>query len=507
MIRTFLFSTWFILAIVQVNAQQITGQIVDAQTKERIPFVTIKVANTALISNEQGYFTFSQEKITDSDSISITSIGYKPKNISVNDLKSNNNIIYIEAVVYDFGEVYVSNILPDPNEIMKTVRDSLTKNYTNKSYKNTFFYRSTFRFVPKKLELEVKKSTLMSKENLTRANRDIQQMANEMINEQARVYADRLFDIYKNTQDKKVRYKLDLQKYVILQDENKASDFDQLEKSATEIFGKIIDTTKFYRIKSGLFGSRDTISFNQEYNNKKRIEEENDHKKDTTKTNSIITTRREIVSNLVKNSITSGAMLDFVHSYQNYDYTYVEATYMGDDLVFVIDFKPKNKKGKFAGRLYINETDYAVLRVDYQLVEGRKIGGVNLKFLLGIKYEENYCAGTVIFKKHQHTNSYLHHYFSQEVGNYIYVNRPIKFIELAKKNRDILAFDLKVEAKTFTKTEYLNIQSRSVSTEDFEAFVEPVYSIEYLKKYDPDVWKNYNIIEPLEEMKKFEVVK
>jgi len=501
MTRVLLFLIWFILGIANVNGQRITGRIINWQTKESVSFATIKIANVELISNEQGYFTFSQEKIIDSDVISITSIGYKPKNINVSDLKSNNNIVYIDAVVYDFGDVFVSNVLPDPYQVMKMVYDSLNKNYTNKSYKNIFFYRSIFRFVPKKLDLEVKKSTVMPKENLAKANQDIRQMADQMINEQAPIYADRLFTICKNTQDKKVRYKLDLQKYVVLQDQNKASDFDQLEKSAVEVLGKIIDTTKFYRIKSGLFGSRDTVSFNQEYNNKRKIKEENDHKKDTTKIN---VARREIVSNLVKNSITSGAMLDFVHSYQNYDYTYIEATYMGNDLVFVIDFKPKKKKGKFKGRLYVNESDYAVLRADYQLVDGIKISGVNLKFLLGIKYVENHCSGTLIFKKHQHTNSYIHHYFSQEVGNYIYVNRPIKFVELAKKNRDVVSFNLKIEANTFTKIEYLNIHSQPISTQDFELFVEPVYTIEYLKKYDPNIWKDYNIIEPLEEMKKFE---
>jgi len=504
MVRVSLFLALFVFVMVNVNAQQITGQIVDSQTKKSVPFVTIRITDTELISNEHGYFTFSQEKVTESDLISITSIGYKPKNISVNDLKSNNNVVYIEAVIYDFGEVYVSNALPDPNEIMKMVCDSLNKNYTNKSYKNTFFSRTSSRFVPENLNIDIKKSTGLSKETITKINRDIRQMVSEIKNDYTRVYTDVLFDIYKNTQDKKVRYKLNIKKRVILQDESKTSDFDQLEKSATEVFTKLLDTTKFYRIKSGLFGSRDTISFSEEYERKNR----NQHKKDTIRKDSILikTTRGEIVSNLVKNSITQGARLDFVHSYENYDYTYVEATYLGNNLVFVLDFKPKKKKGKFKGRLYINETDYAVLRADYQLAEGRKISGMNLKFLLGIKYAENHCSGTIIFKRHQHTNSYLHHYFSQETGRYFYVNRPVKFIELAKKNRDVLAFDFKMEANIFEKTEFLNINSQAVSEREFDDFVESKFSTQFLKKYDPNIWKDHNIIEPLEEMKKFEVV-
>jgi len=508
MIRVSLFLVLFVFVIASVNAQQISVQVIDSQTNEAVPFVTIKIADIELVSNEQGYFTFSQEKVGNSDLISITSIGYKPKNISVKDLKSSNNTIYIEAVIYDFGEIYVSNTLLDPYEIMKKVRDSLTKNYTNESYKNTFFSRTFLRFIPQKLDIDVKKSTGLSKVDKAKINQEIQQIADQMTkNDQASVvYSDKLFELYKNTRDKKASYKLHLQKYVTLEDKNKTFDLDRLEETATQTFAKLIDTTKFYRIKSGLFGSRDTISFNQEYNNKKKIKKE-ENVSQKAKRDSIVLddTRTEIVSNLAKSSITDGAMLDFVHSYQNYDYTYIEATYLGDDLVFLLDFKPKKKKGKFEGRLYVNESDYAVLRADYQLVQGRKISGINLKFLLGIKFARNYCSGTIIFKKHQHTNSYLHHYFRQETGDYVYVSRPIKFIELAEKNRDVVAFKLKIEANIFTRTEYLNIHSQPVSKEEFETFVEPNFSIQFLKKYDPNIWKDYNIIEPLEEMKKFEI--
>jgi len=510
MIRIF-FLVWFIIFTITTNAQQITAQIVDFQTNQSVPFATIKISNTELISNDNGYFTFSLEKFNNTDIISITSIGYLSKNISVSDLKPSDNIIYIQPVIYEFGEVLVSTQIIDPLEVMKTVRDSLNKNYTTQSYKNTFFARTTFTFVPKKLNIEVKKSTGISKEDLAKANRDIEQISKNVINQKVLVYTDRLFDLYKITQDKKVSYKLNMQKHVVLHDRNKASGFDKIEESSTDVFLKLLDTTKFYRMKSGLFGSRDTISFSKEYNRNKKEQEEikigvniETDEQDTIQKRKKI--QYEIVSHLKNSSITQGAMLDFVYSYENYDYTYIETTYLGDNLVFVIDFKPKKKRGKFKGRLYINESDYAVLRVDYQLVEGRKIEGMNLKFLLGIKYAKNHCQGTIIFKKNKYTDSYGFHYFSQEIGDYIYVNRPIKFIELTKKNKDVVSFELTVETDNITKTEFLNIDTQQISQSEFNSFVEPKHSVEYIEKYDSNIWKNYNIIEPLEEMKKFEAV-
>jgi len=504
-----LFFACFVIGTITTNAQQIIAQIVDSQTHQSVPFATIKIADTELISNDHGYFTFSQEKVADSDLILVSSIGYLQKNIYLSDLKSSNNIIYIVPVIYEFDEVLVSNEIIDPYEIMKIVRDSLAKNYTTESYKNTFFSRSAFTFVPKKLSVEVKKSTATSKENLAQANREIEQIADQIINEKMMFYDDKWFDLYKITQDKKSNYKLGMQKHVLLQDENKTSGFGKIEESSMDVFLKLLDTTKFYRVKSGLFGSRkDTISFSKEYNNNKKqrgvkISVGDDKQEDTISKSVLL--RENIISTLRRNSITKGAMLDFVYNIDNYDYTYVEATYLGNDLVFVIDFKPKKKSGKFQGKLYINESDYAILRVDYKLVEGRKIQGINLKFLLGVKFARNHCIGTIIFKKNKHSDSYGFHYFSQEIGDYFYINRPIKFIELVKKDKDVVAFELKIEADNITKTEFLNIDSQQISTTTFDAFIEPNFSTEYLKKYDPTIWEDYHIIEPLEEMKKFEV--
>jgi len=503
-----LFFACFVIGTITTNAQQITAQIVDSQTRESVSFATIKIADTELISNDNGYFTFSQEKVANSDLISVSSIGYLQKNILLSDLKSNNNIIYIEPVIYEFSEVLVSNEIIDPYQIMKIVRDSLTKNYTTESYKNTFFSRTAFTFVPKKLNIEVKKSTAMSKENLAQANREIEQIVNHTINEKVMFYDDKWFDLYKITQDKKVNYKLGMQKHVLLQNENETSGIDKIQQSSVDVFLKLLDTTKFYRVKSGFFGSRDTISFSKEYNDgekQRRVKISVGYDKEEDTISKSVLLIESIISALRRNSITEEAMLDFVHSIDNYDYTYVEATYLGNDLVFVIDFKPKKKRGKFQGKLYINESDYAVLRVDYKLVEGRKIQGINLKFLLGVKFARNHCTGTIIFKKNKHSDSYGFHYFSQEIGDYFYINRPIKFIELAKKNKDVVTFDLKVEGDNITKTEFLNIDSQQISKATFDSFIEPNFSTEYLKKYDPTIWKDYHIIEPLEEMKKFEV--
>lgn len=47
---------------------------------------------------------------------------------------------------------------------------------------------------------------------------------------------------------------------------------------------------------------------------------------------------------------------------------------------------------------------------------------------------------------------------------------------------------------------------QDISTSDYEALQEQEFEYQILKKYDSNIWKGYNVIEPLEEMKRFEVV-
>ena len=93
---------------------------------------------------------------------------------------------------------------------------------------------------------------------------------------------------------------------------------------------------------------------------------------------------------------------------------------------------------------------------------------------------------------------------SLETGLYVYINRPIKFIELSDKERDVLAIDFKIETTVNTKKEYLNIFKSESSEAAIEAIKEEDFKYLRLKRYDPKIWKDYGAIEPLEEMKQFE---
>lgn len=512
MTRIILYLLLLILGNLSVNAQQIIGRIVDSQSNAPIAYATIRVEDVDFISNDNGYFALSGENLNEATLLGVSFIGYAPQNISVGHLKSNNNIIRLNLIAYDIGETYVSNLKPDPNEIMKLVNERLTENYGDFNYKYRIFTRESTLFKPKTLEVNIKKSTGYSKSELKTANEEVRQFNTSLLKNPPQEFTDILSDYYsrmKEIEGKNIpATKAIVIKGVILKDENRSTSFDDIEKSALHTLTKHLDTTKFYRIKSGLIGSRDTISFSEEYNKQQAEKRRKKNKSKVPTHKNLSNVKNKIFFFNHYNANLRHSNFSFVNKPELYRYNYVNTTYIDDELVYVLDFSPKKSKAKHIGKIYISHQDYAVLRVDYALAEGKNLNGINLKLLLGIKVFENVHRGNLLFKKNTNTNKYYLHYSSQEEGQYFYINRPLKLIEINKNRseRELLSFNIKVEGNVIDKTEYLNMEVQPITESEFESIQEKEFDYQIHKSYNPNIWKGYNVIEPLEELKNFKTV-
>ncbi len=499
-----LFSLLFVFLFFQTaTSQSITAKVIDANTGESIPYAGITLSGSQnLISNAEGHFTVSDANSNGDTVLEVSYLGYVSAKLTVAELKSRNNTVSLVPGVFELDNVNVTQ--PDPNSIMAQVKSNLKRNYviSGQPSKDKLFYREANSFKPKKLQVEFTKSTGFTKSALKKTNDEMNAFTSALITNPPAEYTDILCNYYNaiNTKDGKsyLSSKMDVVKAVKLKDENRSASLEELQKSATNLFLKHLDTTKYYRIKSGLFGSRDTISLRKDFNGSK---------KKKTKKNNLSSSKSSLGTFLAENNLASNNSLDFVSQLEWYQYTYEGAMYSNEnEFVYVLNFKPKKSKGKYVGKLYISETDYAVVRTDYSLAEGKKEGGVNLKFLLGIKFLDNVNKGTLIYKKNVAGTHYRLHYASVESGQYIYLNRPLKFIELADGEKDLLAMDLKVEGNTVSKIEFLNIGDAEITMSEFDNIKEEDFNYAYLKRYDPKIWKDHVAIEPLEEMKQFRAV-
>ena len=125
---------------------------------------------------------------------------------------------------------------------------------------------------------------------------------------------------------------------------------------------------------------------------------------------------------------------------------------------------------------------------------------------VGIKTIDNVSKGTIIYKRNPAKTGYYIQYASMETGQYFYIDRPLKFIELADVEKDVIAFNLNIEANVKNKTEFMNISKSEIDEAAFEKANEKAFNFTSLKRYDSAIWKDFITIEPLSEMKQFQSI-
>jgi hypothetical protein len=485
-----------------VFAQDITGKIIDSKTGETIPYANILFnGSKSLMSNAEGFFSLSENNSEDNSTLEISYLGYVKQILTLDQLTKQQNIIKMQLGVFELADVNVSNIKPNPYSIMATVKKNLNRNYKrdDNSSKEVLFYREENSFTPIIMDLKITESTGFTKENLKLANAEITSFNAKMLSHPPKEFKDIFCNYYsrlKTEKDKQVfSSKLDVVKATQLKDQNRSADVDDLQEIATKLVLKHLDTTRYYRIKSGLLGSRDSISLRKDFYRRK-LNKENK--------NQVTLSKRSLENFMSKNNFLQNSKLDFVNDYELYHYEYEGATYSNEnEFVYVLNFRPKKSRAKYTGKLYISENDYGVVKAEYTLAENKNVKGFNMKFLLGIKSAENISKGTLIFNRNTNGVGYHLRYASKEKGVYFYLNRPLKFIELTKEEKDVLALDIKIEGNTFRKQEIMSISNTEITNNAFTASDEKNFKFIPIKQYDPKLWKGISTIEPLEEMKQF----
>jgi len=489
---------------VQFGFAQIRGKIIDAKSGESIPYANILINNSeSQISNTEGYFTVSAANSAKETKIQITCMGYAGVLMNVEQLEARNATVKLEEVSYELDNVNLKD-RPTAESIMAGVKQNLKTNYTlnTKLAKDVLFLREITSFQPSKLNVEITKSTGFNKKSLSEANAEINKFTSNLVAHPPKEFTDMLGNYYtspKKEAEKQTYYsKLDVVQATKLKDETKTASIDEMQDAMTKLFLKHLDTTKYYRFKSGWFGTRDSLSMRKDFNKKK-------NKKN--KVDNVSLAKNRLSSIKTESNFLYGKKMEFVTESDIYKYTY-EGTVLlgGNEFAYVLKFEPRRSRAIYQGKIYVSESDFAVLRADYALVPGKKAESMNLKLLLGVKMAENVGSGTLIFKKDPIGDGYYLQYASEETGQYFYLNRPLKFIELTDEEKDVVAFDLKVEGNMHNKKEFLNISRDGLSNEDFDKVKEEDFAYKRIKKYDPSLWKNYSAIEPLDEMKRFQVL-
>ena len=121
----------------------ITGQIINGEDKEPLPFASIRLKNHPIgtISNENGDFDFYIPKSKRNDTLSISFIGFNSYEVPV------RNIDRVLSIVLTPSSNVLDEIIlteKDPLDYIRKALERLTENYPQNEYQSIAYYREKF---------------------------------------------------------------------------------------------------------------------------------------------------------------------------------------------------------------------------------------------------------------------------------------------------------------------------------------------------------------------------
>lgn len=502
--KKILFAHLILLALIvnTATAQSLSSRIMDSVTQKPIPYVNVQLKNKGVITNEEGQFTFPlDESVKETDSLHISSIGYESIGKPIKEF--TEKVIYLSPKAIELREVIVSNKNYTAEEIVALVEENLGKNYRNELSKKRLFLRQSDDNRILKTDYSIKKSTIDA------LNKTFLDSVISTVPKSDSYYSEMLGDFYGNQEDG--QQKLSIIKASKLFDKSKELDYDQLEKRFNDIIKKNVKTDSYFKVKSGLLGTKvaaedfyevdKTIDTTDVAVVNKQLEEAKERKE--RRQENYAKWKRTSLTNLYKTlPIFEDTDYNVLWKPNRYDLSLEDFTYIGDKALYVISFRPKRSE-EYEGKLYIDADDFALVKMDFNNVKSIK----NFK-LLGISYNVYLKEGSVLFNKSNdglYDLQYLNVVSAERFG----FKRPVQIIE---KNKNVKGrrkqneLHLKVDAAFGARNRYeiVVFDVTPVSTETFTAFEENNEVLPtYMANYDPEFWKGYTIMEPNTAIKQF----
>jgi len=482
------------------HAQTLTSIIVDSASQKPIPYVTVQLKNKGVITNEEGRFTFQLDSnIEPIDSLFISCIGYASIAKPLNQFTDKQIVLAAKAI--DLNPVIVTNKNYTPEEILEIVEDSIHKNYNLGLAKKRVFLRETYSSQILKTDYTLKKSTIEA------FNKQFLDNLINQIPKNNTVYNEALGDLYGGSDGDE--QKLDLIKASELYDKSMELDFEVLEEKFNKIMKENVKTDSYFKIKSGLFGTKvdademfesevdstDVAALNEQLEKEKKNKAE--RKKFFAKY------KRETMGNLYENlPVFEDTDYNVLFKPGRYVLALDDFTYLGDAAVYVISFTPKRSED-FRGKLYINSDDFALIRMDFENVKPLRDFS-----LLGVSLKEYLATGKIIFTKGEDQKYHLS-YYDITKGLQAGFRRPLKIIE---KNKNVKGrrkqneLSMKVDAAFGNRNRYelVVFDETPINSAQYDSFTENNTVLpKYMPNYDPKFWQGYNIIEPNQAIKAF----
>ena len=475
----------------QVEAQEFSALVMDSQSRQPVPYATVQYGtNKGVITNDEGVFSFIAP-LKDSDTITVSSLGYIPYPLLVKDLKGlKEKVIYVKPANIELKDVFLTNKNLSGKQIVELVKQRVKTNYNfDLSHKKIFYRESNVNNI-RRFDLIVEKSTFpdLDQELMTNISRRVPKMSDS--------YKEVLGDLYGNYSSQK----LQVIKAANLHNPQSTAGLTELTDKLENILKDNVKSNSFLKIKTGLLGVKvDAKELEKEMKEEKKVVEKTEEQKEKDKKSRLDNLKSSTTTNIqgLLNSLfwNEDIPLDIFEKSNKYKFEVEGYTQMENSIVYILSFQPK-RGANFKGRMYVNTADYGIHRLDYQNLKPLK------KFrLLGISTASDVYRGKMIFSRGEN-GKYETRYVEREKGESFGIDRPLTIIEKNKfvagrRKQNELDMEIKINAGQTTKHQLVVYETALLNDDEFKAqkTSEP-FEYKTFKVYNPEYWNGFNIIEP-----------
>ena len=473
----------FLLFAVNLKAQSTSVKILDSISFAPIPFATVSFSNSSgIISDENGDFELIKNELNDEDSLFISSMGYKKVSYSLN--RFNDSIIFLSPKPIELNNVIITNRKLTSQEIIEKIKAAITQNYQTDLSENKIFYRKEYNSTIEKFEINKFKSSIDNVNDLL-----IDSLLLNLPSENKSV-TEVLSNYYGNLEEDNQKINL-IKSRETYKKENEI--LESLNSKLEESLKKSLKSNSYFKIRSGLLPFSGDLEFDGLWDidstNQAALKKANDDeiKRKENFANSIKGRVSNIYSNLFYNDATD---LDFILKSNRYEFSNPELNYLGNQLVYVMTFRPKGSKD-YKGTLHINSDDFAIIRIDFKNVKSL----FKLK-LLGFSSDNYLIEGRMVFSKLD-KKKYSLTYFQVSSGSKAGIDRPFKIIEKNKfvkgrRKQNQISFNLDFIVNSLNKVELRVFQSKSIDLNLYDNLKEENKILpEYVDEFKTNFWEEF----------------
>ena len=473
----------FLLFAVNLKAQSKSVKILDSISFAPIPFATVSFSNSSgIISDENGDFELIKNELNDEDSLFISSMGYKKVSYSLN--RFNDSIIFLSPKPIELNNVIITNRKLSSQEIIEKIKAAITQNYQTDLSENKIFYRKEYNSTIEKFEINKFKSSIDNVNDLL-----IDSLLLNLPSENKSV-TEVLSNYYGNLEEDNQKINL-IKSRETYKKENEI--LESLNSKLEESLKKSLKSNSYFKIRSGLLPFSGDLEFDGLWDidstNQAALKKANDNeiKRKENFANSIKGRVSNIYSNLFYNDATD---LDFILKSNRYEFSNPELNYLGNQLVYVMTFRPKGSKD-YKGTLHINSDDFAIIRIDFKNVKSL----FKLK-LLGFSSDNYLIEGRMVFSKLD-KKKYSLTYFQVSSGSKAGIDRPFKIIEKNKfvkgrRKQNQISFNLDFIVNSLNKVELRVFQSKSIDLNLYDNLKEENKILpEYVDEFKTNFWEEF----------------